>query len=197
MKNFARQPQSNEVRARFDLLTSFRHGERSLVEWHNAVQTQIALSKYLPETAKILHRDIFWFFLRDEDFLSRTINEGNIDLNMFPLSRVRQLAKKRESSKAMAKHMKNVSSDPQAAHINLLRCQCTAMQPSKFQKNRRTIGLGKNRANKKTGKEGFKRKTKSHSLIQGTDLKTPRSVKIEEGHTQAQIDARNVVSQHT
>ena len=33
------KPQSNEVRARFDLLTSFRQGERSVDEWYNAVQT--------------------------------------------------------------------------------------------------------------------------------------------------------------
>ena len=55
-------PQSNEVRARFDLLKSFRQGERSVDEWYNAVQTQVALAKYPQETAKILHRDIFWFF---------------------------------------------------------------------------------------------------------------------------------------
>ena len=30
--------QSNEVRARFDLLTSFRQGERSVDEWYNVVQ---------------------------------------------------------------------------------------------------------------------------------------------------------------
>ena len=33
------KPQSNEVRARFDLLTSFRQGNRSVDEWYNAVQT--------------------------------------------------------------------------------------------------------------------------------------------------------------
>ena len=40
------KPQSNEVRARFDLLTSFRQGNRSVDEWYNAVQTQVALAKY-------------------------------------------------------------------------------------------------------------------------------------------------------
>ena len=29
--------------------------------------------------AKILHRDIFWFFLRDEEFISRTINDGSVE----------------------------------------------------------------------------------------------------------------------
>ena len=65
------KPQPNEVRARFDLLSSFRQGDRSVNEWYNAVQTQIALAKYPQETKKILHRDIFWFFLGDEDFGSK------------------------------------------------------------------------------------------------------------------------------
>ena len=50
--------QSNEMRARFDLLTSFQQGNKSVDEWYNAVQTQAALAKYPTETAKILHRDI-------------------------------------------------------------------------------------------------------------------------------------------
>ena len=57
------EPQSNEVRDGFDLLTSFQQGNKSVDEWYNAVQTQVALAKYATETAKILHRDIFWFFL--------------------------------------------------------------------------------------------------------------------------------------
>ena len=54
------KPQTNEVRARFDLLTSFRQGDHSVDKWNNAVQAQINLAKYPPETAKILHRDVFW-----------------------------------------------------------------------------------------------------------------------------------------
>ena len=66
----------------------------SVDEWFNAVQNQVNLAKYPPETAKILQRDIFWFFLNDEDFVSKTINDSNIDLEKFPASKVRQLAKK-------------------------------------------------------------------------------------------------------
>ena len=40
------KPQSNEVRARFDLLTSFLQGNKSVDGWYNAVQTQVALAKY-------------------------------------------------------------------------------------------------------------------------------------------------------
>ena len=71
-------------------------------EWYNAIQAQVNLAKYPPETAKILHYDIFCFFLKDEDFVTKTINEGNVNIQKFPASRVQQLAKKMESSKAMA-----------------------------------------------------------------------------------------------
>ena len=77
------KPQSNEVCARFDLLTSFGQGNRSVDEWYNAVQAQVNLAKYPPETAKIMQRDIFWFFLRDEDFVSKTISDGSVDLEKF------------------------------------------------------------------------------------------------------------------
>ena len=63
-------------------------------EWYNAVQAQINLAKYPAETAKILHRDIFWFFLVDKEFVSKTISDSNIDLETFPASKVRQLAKR-------------------------------------------------------------------------------------------------------
>ena len=53
------KPQSKEVRAHFDLLTSFHQGNRNVDEWYNAIQVQVNLAKYPPETAKMLHRDIF------------------------------------------------------------------------------------------------------------------------------------------
>ena len=37
------KPQSNEVRAHFDLLTSFRQGNKSVDEWDNVVQAQVNL----------------------------------------------------------------------------------------------------------------------------------------------------------
>ena len=82
------KPQSNEVWARFDLLTSFRQGNKSVDEWYNTVQAQVNLAKYPPETTKILHRDIFWFFLRDEEFVSRTISDGSVNLEKFLASKV-------------------------------------------------------------------------------------------------------------
>ena len=107
------KPQTNKIRARFDLLTS----DQSVDEWYNAVQSQINLAKYPQETVRILQRDIFWFFLKDEEFVSRTINDSNIDLDKFPASKVRQLAKKLESSKSTAKYIKQVSNEPQATQV--------------------------------------------------------------------------------
>ena len=82
------KPQMNEVRAQFDLLTSFYQGSQNVDEWYNVVQAQVNLAKYPPETAKILHRDIFWLFMKDEDFVTKTINEGNVDIQTFPASKV-------------------------------------------------------------------------------------------------------------
>ena len=90
-------------------------------EWYNAVQAQINLAKYPQETARILQRDIFWFFLKDEEFVSRTINDSNLDLDKFPASKVRQLAKKLESSKSTAKYIKQASNEPQATQVHLLK----------------------------------------------------------------------------
>ena len=128
------KPQSNKVRARFDLLTSFYQGNHSVDEWHNAIQAQVNLARYPLEMAKILHRDIFWFFLKDEDFVSRTISDGSVDLDKFPVSRVCQLAKKYESSKTMARHIKQVSGEPQATQINLLHHQRTELPQQRYKK---------------------------------------------------------------
>ena len=43
------KPQMNEVRAHFDLFTSFRQGNRGVDEWYKAVQAKVNLAKYPPE----------------------------------------------------------------------------------------------------------------------------------------------------
>ena len=84
LRNFVNQ--SNEVRAQFDLLTNFRQGDKSVDKKFSAVQAQINLCNYHSETASILQRDIFWFYLRDEEFVSKTLNEGCADLQQYPAS---------------------------------------------------------------------------------------------------------------
>ena len=130
------KPQSTEVQAMFDLLTSFHQGSKSLDEWYNCVQAQVNLIKYPPETAKILHRDIFWFFLHEEGFVSKTINEGSVDLDKFPASKVCQLAKKYESSKATVRHIKQVVGEMQATQIQLMRHLCTKLSNGKYKKQK-------------------------------------------------------------
>ena len=121
------KPQTNKVRAHFDLLTSFWQGSRNMDECYNAVQAQVNLAKYPLEMAKFLHRDIFWFFMRDEDFVTKTINEGNVDIQKFPASKVCQLAKKIESSKVTAKHIRQAAGDLPAAQIQLMQHQHTQL----------------------------------------------------------------------
>ena len=58
--------------------------------------------------------------MKDEDFVTKTINEGNVDIQKFPASKVQQLAKKMESSKATAKHIRQVTGDLLAAQIPLM-----------------------------------------------------------------------------
>ena len=128
------KPQSNKVHARFDLLMSFHQGNCSIDKWYNAIQAQVNLARYPLETGIILHRDIFWFFLKDEDFMSKTISDGSINLDKFPASRVCHLAKKLESSKATARHIKQVSGEPQAAQINLLCHQRTELPQHRYKK---------------------------------------------------------------
>ena len=99
--------------------------------------------KYPPETAIILHQDIFWFFLHDEDFVSRTITEGSVDLDKFPASRVRQLVKMFESSKATVHHIKQVAGDLQATQINLMRHQRTELPTNRHNKKGRPSGKQK------------------------------------------------------
>ena len=57
------KPQSNAVHARFNLLTAFGQGNRSIDEWYNAVLVHIPLCEYPKEMAAILTRDIFLVFL--------------------------------------------------------------------------------------------------------------------------------------
>ena len=144
------KPQTNKVRARFDLLMSFCQGTRNLDEWYNAVQAQVNLAKYPPETAKILHHDIFWFFMQDEDFITKMINKGNVDIQKFPASKVCQLAKKMESSKATAKHIQKVAGDIPAAQVQLMHHRCTQLPARNYPRRKLNLTSGWKLQNCKT-----------------------------------------------
>ena len=61
-----------------------------------------------------------FFFLKDEDLVSKTINEVSVDLDKFPTSRVHQLAKKMENSKVIARHIKQGMPQVWSLHKPLL-----------------------------------------------------------------------------
>ena len=82
------KPQSDAVSAQFNLLTTFWQGNRSIDEWCNAIQVHIPLCEYSQETAAILTRDTFLFFMTDNEFTAKTINEGNRDLTQYPAAKV-------------------------------------------------------------------------------------------------------------
>ena len=179
------KPQTNELRARFDLLASFRQADMSVDEWYSAVQMQVALARYPPETAQILQRDIFWFFLKDESFVSKTLNEGHVEL-----SKVRQMAKKLESSQTTAKHMRKVTKDPQATQVNLLRHQRTELPPSQFRrkqikryKSRQFLNKnyqeGKYRERRPQAKERFHKNPQEHTSFEDRCSKCGDATHIE------------------
>ena len=58
------KPQSNAVCIRFDLLTAFWQGNRSIDEWYNTVLVHITLCEYPKEIAAIITRNIFCFYDR-------------------------------------------------------------------------------------------------------------------------------------
>ena len=74
----------------------------------------------------------FGFSCMMKNFVSKTINDSNVDLEKFPVSKVRQLVKKMESSKATAYHIKQVVGDPQTEQINLMRHQCIEISTGKY-----------------------------------------------------------------
>ena len=76
-------------------------------------------------------------FLLDDEFVSKTINDSNINLNKFPGNKVRQLAKKMESSKATAKHIKQVTNEPQVTQVHLMRHQHAELPLNKVQRKQR------------------------------------------------------------
>ena len=73
----------------------------------------------------------------------RIITEGSVDLDKFPASRVCQLAKKFESSKATVQHIKQVASDLQATQINLMQHQRTELPTNIHNKKSRLTGRPK------------------------------------------------------
>ena len=70
--------------------------------------------------------------MTDNEFIAKTINEGNTNLEQYPAAKVQQMAKKLESSKATAKHIKQHTSSVQGAtQVNVLQHNHTSLPPRK------------------------------------------------------------------
>ena len=91
--------------------------------------------------------------------MSRTISDGSVDLDKFPASRVHQLAKKMESSKATAHYIKQVAGDSQAVQSNLLRHQHTELPAGKCKKKKKSSVKPKQSNYKQHGSENDQAQT--------------------------------------
>ena len=60
-----------------------------------------------------------------------------LDIRKFPASKVQQLAKKMESSKATAKDIRQVAGDLPAAQIHLMHHQCTELPAGNYNKHKK------------------------------------------------------------
>ena len=94
--------------------------------------------------------------MKDKDFVTKTINEENVDIQKFPASKVRQLAKRMESSKATAKHIRQVTGDLPAAQIHLMHHQCTKLLARNYNKHKKpTKERLQNHKAEQTSKKSF------------------------------------------
>ena len=88
--------------------------------------------------------------MKDEDFVTKTINEGNVGIKKFPASKVQQLAKKMESSKATAKHIRQVAGDLPVAQIQLMQYQCTQLPAGNYLRRKQTSTMRRKLQNHKS-----------------------------------------------
>ena len=95
--------------------------------------------------------------MKDEDFVTRTVNEGNVDIQQFPASKVQQLAKKMESSKATAKHIRLVAGYLLPAQIHLMHHQHTELLARNYNKHKKVTKqkVQNHRPTEQTSKKSF------------------------------------------
>ena len=80
----------------------------------------------------------------------KMINEGNVDIQKFPASKVCQLAKKMESLKATAKHIRQVAGDIPAAQVQLMHQQCTQLPARNYPRRKWHVTTSQKLQNHKT-----------------------------------------------
>ena len=106
---------------------------------YNAVQAQVNLANYPLETAKILHQDIFWFFMKDEDFVTKRINEGNVDIQKFPASKGWQLAKRWRVPRLQLNIFNKLLGTHQQHKYNGCDIQCTHLPARNYPRRKQSV----------------------------------------------------------
>ena len=115
-----KKSQANELKARYDLLKSFKQDGLTVDDWYNSVQKHLFLYEYPVENTSILSRDIFLFSLQDEEFFAKCMSQATTSRST---AKIRQMGKKLENRKTTAKHMRNQPKGQLQMHINQLKYQ--------------------------------------------------------------------------
>ena len=74
------KPQSNELRAWYDVLKKLTQGLLPADDSMTKLQSQLHLCNYKPEMEEVLLRDLFLSGLQDESFMSKIISEESPDV---------------------------------------------------------------------------------------------------------------------
>ena len=122
--------------------------------------------------------------------MSKTLNEGCADLQQYPASKLCQLAKKLESRKATAQHIKHATSNAQASQINLLHHQRTELAQKK------TGHKHKQHFKSKEGKPQYNtRNIPIHHRLMAARIVAPNMV-IPGMHKAFPVQQRNICARH-
>ena len=106
-------------------------------------------------------------------------------MSQFPAIKVRQMAKKLESLQATAKHMRQVTKDPQTTQGNLLRHQRTELPPSKFQRKQNKMCRSRQAPNKHYQEDTYKERMPQAN---GRFHKNPQECKRRSDHEPTRPD---------
>ena len=110
------------------------------------------------------------FLYETEMYFVFSLEKGNLSL------RQSMIVILMESSKAIAKHMKQAASDPQAAQINLMHNKNTELSPSKFQRKQKKPFKSRQDINKECYNEENKEK-ECHKSIRNIIIKQMQAMK--------------------
>ena len=138
------KPQSNELRARYDVLKKLTQGSLPADDWMTKLQSQLHLCNYQPEMEEILLRDLFLFGLQDESFMSKIISEESPDVT---IAQLRNKLKRFEAGRATAKYIK--SGDAKEVH-QVKKSKKHKFKPGNKQGNKPQNAFGKNNQGQKS-----------------------------------------------